>query len=84
MSAQVMTERSAEEQEKRLIGEIEKKHGKSVEQLRQEREKRIRDAIELREPDRVPVTMNSGAFAAKYAGIPLSAMYYDPKAYTEA
>ncbi|MFC2014565.1 uroporphyrinogen decarboxylase family protein [Chloroflexota bacterium] len=82
MSATVTTDISA--QEKKLIAEIEKKHGKSVEQLRQEREQRIKDAIQLKVPDRVPVTINSGAFAARYAGLPLSAMYYDPAAYTEA
>ncbi|MFC1900020.1 uroporphyrinogen decarboxylase family protein [Chloroflexota bacterium] len=73
-----------EETEKRLIEEIEKKHGKSVEELRQEREKRVLDAMQLKEPDRVPVTINAGGFAAKYAGIPLSSMYYDPAAYNEA
>jgi len=84
MTTQGTIEKSYVENEKRLIAEIEKKHGKSVDQLRQERGKRIKDAIELREPDKVPVTINAGAFAAKYAGIPISAMYYDPAAYTEA
>lgn len=70
-----------------LREEIEKKHGKSPEQLYEEREKRVRDAIELREPDRVPVTMAYGYcyyFAAKYTGLPLSAVYYDPVASREA
>lgn len=67
-----------------LREEIERKHGKSVEQLYDEREKRVRDAVELREPDRVPITLGEGVFAAKYAGIPLSAMYYDHAAYREA
>ena len=84
MATRTASKESAEEREKRLIGEIEKKHGKSVDQLRQEREKRIRDAMELKEPDRVPVTFNSGSFAAKYAGLPNSSMYYDPAAYGEA
>src|SRR3990172_8512605 len=84
MATRTTTEKSYEEREKTLIAEIEKKHGKSVEQLRQEREKRIRDAMELKEPDRVPVTFNSGSFAAKYAGLPNSSMYYDPSAYGEA
>ena len=48
-------EKLYEEKEKRLIDEIEKKHGKSVDQLRQEREKRVIDAMNLKEPDRVPV-----------------------------
>ena len=49
-----------------------------------EREKRVSDAVALRLPDRVPVTIQTGVFAAKYAGIPLSAMYYDHPAYREA
>ncbi|UCC16740.1 MAG: hypothetical protein JSU58_10310 [Dehalococcoidales bacterium] len=77
-------EKSYAEKEKRLIDEIEKKHGKSVEQLRREREQRVIDAMNLKEPDRVPVTIYSGGFAAKYSGLPQSSMYYDPAAYTEA
>ncbi len=77
-------ERQLEENEKRLRDEIEKKHGKTVEQLYDEREKRIRDAIELRQPDRVPVSLISGVFAARYAGLTASAMYYDHTAYREA
>ncbi len=69
---------------RRLREEIERKHRKSAEQLREEREKRVTDAIELRVPDRVPVTIQTGAFAARYAGLPLSAMYYDHAAYREA
>ncbi|HEY96988.1 MAG TPA: hypothetical protein G4O16_02255, partial [Dehalococcoidia bacterium] len=77
-------EKSYKDREKKLIAGIEKKHGKSVEELRQEREKRVLDAMQLKEPDRVPVTIHAGGFAARYAGIPLSTMYYDPAAYTEA
>jgi hypothetical protein len=40
-------------EEKALIEQIQKKHGKSVDELRAEREKRVKDAMELREPDRV-------------------------------
>ena len=39
-------------------------------QLRDEREKRIMDAIQLRIPDRVPINCPMGYFPAKYAGIP--------------
>jgi hypothetical protein len=42
-----------------------------------EREQRIKDAMALKEPDRVPVTLNPGAFAARAAGLPASAMFYD-------
>jgi hypothetical protein len=69
---------------KKLRGEVEKKHGKTVDQLRLQRDKRINDAIMLRMPDRVPVTIQTGVFACRYAGIPLSAMYYDHVAYWEA
>jgi len=68
----------------KLVDEIEKKHGKSIQQLVEEKEKRIKDAIELREPDRVPVTLGTGVFAARYAGLTASAMYYDQAAYREA
>jgi len=71
-------------EEKILIAEIEKKHGKPVNELRLEREKRIKDAIELREPDRVPVTLNAGIFAARAAGLPSSAVFYDHNAYRQA
>jgi hypothetical protein len=67
-----------------LKQEIEKRHGKSTDELLEEREKRVNDAIELRVPDRVPVTIQTGVFSARYAGIPLSAMYYDHAAYREA
>lgn len=69
---------------RKLRAEIEKKHGKTVDQLRIERDKRINDTIRMKLPDRVPVTIQTGVFACKYAGIPLSAMYYDPVSYWEA
>ncbi|MEE8419565.1 MAG: uroporphyrinogen decarboxylase family protein [Dehalococcoidales bacterium] len=67
-----------------LADEIEKRHGKTIEELSLEREKRVKDAMELREPDRVPVTMATGVFAARYAGLTASAMFYDHAAYREA
>lgn len=72
------------ENTRRLKDEIEKKHGKPVEQLRQEREKRVNDAMALKVPDRVPVTLGTGVFAAKYGGLTASAMYYDHTAYRDA
>jgi hypothetical protein len=50
---------------------------KTARQIRKEREKRVMDAISLRPTDRVPVLSSIGYFAAKYAGIPCSAAYYD-------
>ncbi len=76
--------KSYQERLKQLREEIERKYGKSVEQLREEREKRVTDVIELRVPDRVPVTIQTGVFSARYTGLPLSAMYYDHAAYQEA
>ena len=70
-------------EEKKLIANIEKKHGKSVDELRLEREKRVKDAITLKEPDRVPVTLNAGIFAARAAGLPSSAVFYDHNAYRQ-
>jgi len=43
------------------------------------REKRVKDAIELKVPDRVPVTASYGSFPAKYCGCTIEAMMYDPK-----
>jgi hypothetical protein len=69
---------------RKLIAKTEQKHGKSMADLVIEREKRIKDAIELREPDRVPVTLGTGVFAAKWAGLKASSLYYDQAAYREA
>jgi uroporphyrinogen-III decarboxylase len=69
------TKMSAEDQ--RLVDAIQKKHGKSAEEIRRDREKRLWDAVELRVPDRVPVIFGGTFFACKYAGIPYSAAYYD-------
>ncbi|MFC1920451.1 uroporphyrinogen decarboxylase family protein [Chloroflexota bacterium] len=77
-------EKQYAEKEKSLRDEIEKKTGKSPEELYEEREKRIRDALSLREPDRVPVVMGGGYFASSYAGLSPSAVYYDPASYREA
>jgi hypothetical protein len=71
-------------EEKKLIAQIEKKNGKSVDQLRAEREKRIKDVMTLKEPDRVPVTLNPGVFAARALGLPASTMFYDHTAARQA
>jgi uroporphyrinogen-III decarboxylase len=42
---------------------------KTPEQLYQEREQRVYDAIQLKEPDRVPIVCFMGAFPIKYGGI---------------
>ncbi|MBI4295567.1 MAG: hypothetical protein HY667_00470 [Chloroflexi bacterium] len=64
---------------------IEKKTAKSPGQLYAERENRVRDAISLKEPDRVPVNIGGGGyFAARYAGLNAAAMYYDVAAWRES
>jgi len=63
--------------ENRLLRkQIEERAGKSVEQLYAERAKRVKDTIELRTPDRVPLMVLVEAH--RYSGIPKSAAYYDP------
>jgi hypothetical protein len=58
-----------------LKKQIEERTGKTVEQLYAERDKRVRDTIELRVPDRVPFMVLVEPHA--YSGIPKSAAYYD-------
>jgi uroporphyrinogen-III decarboxylase len=70
--------------DQKLVDAIQKKHNKSIDELRQEREKRIWDAVELKVPDRVPVIFGGTFFACKYAGIPYSAPYYDIPAWKNA
>jgi len=57
---------------------------KTARQIRNEREKRITDAIRLKIPDRVPVICAMGYFPAKYTSIPCSAAYYDYDAWYAA
>ncbi len=69
---------------KSLREEIERKTGKSPDELYEEREKRVRDAVNLREPDRVPVVLGGVYTALRFAGLPCSTAYYDPAAYKRA
>ncbi len=83
-----MTSESGKDRLRELIthykAEIQKMHGKTIDQLREERVTRIYNALALKVSDRVPTTMQSGVFACRYAGVPLSAMYYDPVAFAQA
>jgi hypothetical protein len=65
-----------QEEQKKIKGEIERKHGKTIKELYREREQRTKDATELRVPDRVPLSIN--ADPANYTKIKRSAAYYDP------
>jgi len=58
--------------------------GKSPEELYQEREKRTADAIQLRVPDRVPISLRLSYFPAKYCGITTEAAYYDAARWKQA
>jgi len=51
--------------------------GKTPEELFQERNKRVEDAVQLREPDRVPVAPYFGFFYANYGGITCEEAHYD-------
>jgi hypothetical protein len=59
-----------------LKKQIEDRTGKKVKQLYAERVTRVKDVIELRTPDRVPLMVLVEAHS--YSGIPKSAAYYDP------
>ena len=50
---------------------------KTAGELFKEREKRIHDAVQLKEPDRVPIVSFGGFFAAKYAGFTCKEAMYD-------
>jgi uroporphyrinogen-III decarboxylase len=50
---------------------------KSPEELYQERKKRYEDAVALRVPDRVPVSIQWGFFPARYVGITCEEYMYD-------
>ncbi|MBI4296471.1 MAG: hypothetical protein HY667_05085 [Chloroflexi bacterium] len=57
---------------------------KSPEELYEERERRVREAIQLKEPDRVPVVLGMAYFPARYTGIQTAAAYYDAATWKEA
>jgi len=84
MAKSTATEQSYRENLKKLKENIEKKNGKSVEQLYEEKQKRLWDVIGLKEPDRVPVLLGGSYFAARQAGLPYSIVYYDFYAWKQA
>jgi hypothetical protein len=75
-------EQQYEKENQKLKAEIEKKTGKTTEQLYEEREKRVRDTIAVKEPDRVPLVINVNI--SLYTGISNSAAYYDPTGWKQA
>ncbi len=59
---------------------------KSPEELYEEREKRLRDCIELKVPDRVPIVLTSSYFPARWVGGGMTAAdsYYNHEAFRKA
>jgi uroporphyrinogen-III decarboxylase len=53
-------------------------------ELYRQREKRVNDAIALRVPDRVPIEVLFGFFPAKYSGMTVEEVMYDPEKLGEA
>jgi hypothetical protein len=80
--ASTITDEAYQKELQQLRQEIERRTGKSAEELYEEREKRARDAIELREPDRIPFSVNVDL--RSYTGVRNSAAYYEPVAYKMA
>jgi uroporphyrinogen-III decarboxylase len=52
---------------------------KTPQELYQEREKRLVDAIALKKPDRVPIVGKFGFFSARYSGMTYEEVMYDPE-----
>jgi hypothetical protein len=53
--------------------------GKSPEQLCAERSKRLYDAIQLKQPDRIPIQINFGSMIAELAGVTRQELYENPE-----
>jgi hypothetical protein len=53
--------------------------GKTAEQLRAERQKRVNDANEMRQPDRVPISLSFGNLLADLEGITRQELYNNPQ-----
>ncbi len=52
---------------------------KTATELYAEREKRVHDAIALGKPDRVPILVNMGFYPARYSGMTIREVLYDPE-----
>jgi uroporphyrinogen-III decarboxylase len=56
---------------------------KTAEVLRRERQMRMSDAVQLKKPDRVPISLGLNYFPAKFTGTTTWAAYYDWPAWKE-
>ena len=72
----VTTQKQYEAENEKIKKETEARTGKTTAQLYEEREKRVRDVIEMKVPDRVPFSVNPDT--QSFTGVPNSAGYYDP------
>jgi hypothetical protein len=80
-----MAQTGQDEKVKKLRGEIEKRTGKSPEALYEEREKRVREAIELKQPDMVPVAFLISYFPAGYVkGVTNADSFYNHEKWFDA
>lgn len=52
---------------------------KTAGELYARREKRVHDAVALRKPDRVPILVNMGFYPARYSGMTIREVLYDPE-----
>jgi hypothetical protein len=52
--------------------------GKAPEQLLAERSKRVEDAVQLKQPDRIPIALGMSYLLAEMGGITKQALYEDP------
>jgi uroporphyrinogen-III decarboxylase len=59
-------------------------HGNKAMKEYAERDNRVNEAIAMKVPDRVPVQLFVGYFAARYCGIPFSSAYYDAEKWKAA
>jgi hypothetical protein len=55
----------------------------AAEQLYRERQKRMSDAVQLKKPDRIPISLGLNYFPAKFTGTTTWAAYYDWPAWKE-
>ncbi len=55
----------------------------TAEELRRERQKRMSDAVQLKTPDRIPISLGLNYFPAKFTGTTTWAAYYDWPAWKE-
>ena len=85
MADKEISQQAYDEEGKRLGEEVEKRAGKSAGELYEEKEKRLRDAIELRVPDRVPFILATSYLPARWVdGLTSADSYHNHLAWRAA